>query len=78
MELRSTARYCATLGHKVNHSFRPNCRFSSFIHPLFGRLPSILTTETVPAGAELLVYYKYEMDNCPQWYADLWQSIGRI
>ena len=24
---RDPSLYCATLGHKVNHSFRPNCRY---------------------------------------------------
>ena len=30
---RSTAAYCATLGHKCNHSFNPNCHFSQYNHP---------------------------------------------
>lgn len=35
-------KYCATLGHKVNHSFHPNCDFSTFEHPRFGRLDSAI------------------------------------
>ena len=30
-------RYRATLGHKVNHWFKPNTYFSWAVHPLFGR-----------------------------------------
>ena len=26
-EYSSTASYCASLGHKANHSFSPNCRY---------------------------------------------------
>lgn len=27
-------RYCASLGHKANHSFTPNCRYDLWVHPL--------------------------------------------
>ena len=33
----STAAYCASLAHKANHSFNPNCQFVVFDHPKFGR-----------------------------------------
>ena len=33
----NTERYCATLGHKVNHAVRPNCYFGWAFHPLYGR-----------------------------------------
>ena len=33
----STAAYCASLAHKANHSFDPNCQFVVFDHPKFGR-----------------------------------------
>jgi hypothetical protein len=26
-EFGSTSKYCATLGHKINHSFEPNAEF---------------------------------------------------
>ena len=30
--------YCASLGHKVCHSFSPNAVYSHAAHPLFGRI----------------------------------------
>lgn len=30
--------YCASLGHKVCHSFSPNAAYSHAVHPLFGRI----------------------------------------
>ena len=30
--------YCASLGHKVCHSFSPNAAYSHALHPLFGRI----------------------------------------
>ena len=29
--------YVATLGHKINHWFKPNCYFGWAVHPLYGR-----------------------------------------
>ena len=28
-----TKAYCATLAHKTNHSFTPNCQWDNFFHP---------------------------------------------
>ena len=36
-ECQSLDHYCATLGHKLNHSFRPNCEEWFIDHPRFGR-----------------------------------------
>ena len=33
VELRSLANYTASLAHKTNHSFIPNCEFDEFHHP---------------------------------------------
>ena len=73
-EFRSLDKYCATLAHKINHSFHPNCRFGKFYHPVFGPIPSVVTTQFIPEGSELFTYYKYLLSDCPQWYADLWES----
>ena len=71
-EFRSTKNYCATVGHKCNHSFRPNCNFSQFHHPRFGLIPAIITSVSVSVGEELLTYYKYLLSDCPEWYSNLW------
>ena len=68
----SPEQYSATLGHKCNHSFSPNCQFSIYLHPRYGRLPCLLTSKAVGAGQELLTYYRYLLSDCPQWYSDLW------
>ena len=71
-QYRSVSQYCATLAHKCNHSFSPNCEFSQYLHPRYGLLPCILTTRPVRQGEELLTYYRYLLSDCPQWYSDLW------
>ena len=73
VQFRSTKNYCATVGHKINHSFNPNCKFSKYIHPMFGPIPCIITTEHVIAGQELFTYYKYLLSDCPAWYSTLWE-----
>ena len=35
VELRSMDNYRASLAHKTNHSFIPNCEFDEFHHPRF-------------------------------------------
>ena len=35
LEYRGIEQYCATLGHKCNHSFSPNCYFSQVKQGLF-------------------------------------------
>ena len=76
--LRSTEEYCATVGHKINHSFTPNCKFSKFVHPLYGPIPCVVTTEDVIAGQELFTYYKYLLSDCPDWYSNLWEMQGIV
>ena len=53
----------------------PECRFSDFLHPLHGRIRSVVTLEPLGAGAELLVHYNYDLEDCPEWYSDLWQNL---
>ena len=60
--------------HKVNHSFRPNCRFGDFLHPLHGRIRSVVTRQPLEAGAEL--FYNGSMGQ--QLVADLAEHGGII
>uniref|UniRef100_T1J3X3 SET domain-containing protein n=1 Tax=Strigamia maritima TaxID=126957 RepID=T1J3X3_STRMM len=73
-ELVDTRRYCATLGHKINHSFQPNCVTELFTHPRFGRTVAVRTKQSIKKGEELTINYGYglrinseEMD-VPDWY----------
>ena len=52
-------RYKASLAHKANHSFTPNCRFTLFDHPRFGPVPAVITTKEVCRDDELTVSYDY-------------------
>ena len=58
----STTNYTATLAHKVNHSFVPNCRWSNMEHPCYGLVPAILTLQEVAEGEELTVHYELNME----------------
>ncbi|XP_071746858.1 histone-lysine N-methyltransferase SETD7 isoform X1 [Lepeophtheirus salmonis] len=60
--------YSASLGHKVNHSFKSNCDFSTFLHPRFGLIPSLVTTKFVAKGTELVANYNYMRSDCPDWF----------
>lgn len=53
--------YTATLAHKVNHSFNPNCEFTNFCHPCYGLLPAVTTMEEVAVGEELTINYSLDM-----------------
>jgi len=66
--------YCASLGHKVNHSFLPNSRFGTMYHPRWGRVRTVETMEEVEEGQELLVDYGYDLLRCPEWYRELWSK----
>ena len=48
----------ATLGHKINHDeAKDNCIFGFCVHPRFGPIRSIVTTEPIARGTELFVDY---------------------
>jgi hypothetical protein len=62
--------YCASLGHKLNHSFQANCEMWVFDHPRFGLIPCERTKWKVLAGEELFLDYEYDPYNCPSWFKD--------
>lgn len=64
----SLSSYRATLGHKVNHSFVPNCSEWFFDHPRFGVVPCERTVRDVRAGEELTLDYEYDPFNAPEWF----------
>jgi len=66
------ANYLASLAHKANHSFNPNCRFVASDHPRFGRVPSLQTIKDVKKGEELMSHYKYDTALAPTWYQEAW------
>ncbi|XP_028599817.2 histone-lysine N-methyltransferase SETD7 [Podarcis muralis] len=69
------AKYCASLGHKANHSFTPNSVYDSFVHPRFGLIKCIRTIRAVEKDEELTVAYGYDHNpigqngpEAPSWY----------
>ena len=73
-DFQSTKKYCASLAHKSNHSFKPNAKFSLFYHPRFGSIPSIVSIVSIPCGAEVLVNYQYAYDEAPPWFTALYSQ----
>lgn len=67
-EMTSLDRYCATLGHKMNHSFEANCEEWFMDHPRFGIIPCERTKWPVRRGQELTLDYEYDPLNCPDWF----------
>ena len=79
-ECVSLNNYRASLGHKINHSFQPNCKWDQFVHPTFGRIPSIITIMDLKAGTELTCHYMIDMQEASsvehlQWYVELWDQL---
>ena len=65
-------QYKASLGHKVNHSWQPNCIYTKFQHPVFGHTAlAIRTIRRVGKGEELTAHYRYDPEACPDWYYNL-------
>ena len=47
----SLENYRATLAHKINHSFTPNCGWDTIEHPVFGKIPSVVALTDVQRGS---------------------------
>lgn len=73
---RDTGLYRASLGHKVNHSFTPNCRYRQMQHPRWGEIVGIFTTRLVKENEEFLCNYGYDIDThlVPDWYRAAWET----
>lgn len=76
-EYSTTDAYCATLGHKVNHSTNPNCKYDPFVHPRFGNIKCIRTLHPITAEEELTCDYGYEhkipgtsISDLPSWFEE--------
>ena len=71
-ECTDSDAYHASLAHKANHSFDPNCKYVAIEHPRFGRIPALQTLRLIQKGEELFAHYKYDMALAPQWYQEAW------
>ncbi len=68
-------KYCATLGHKANHSSHPNCEYVLYDHPRFGEIKAIQAICDVNRNTELTCDYAYchkhmntGEDDLPTWF----------
>jgi len=70
--------YSATLGHKVCHSFQPNCETDVFYHPRFGLIRCIATIDNIKAGEEITINYGYNLAFAPTWYKVAWAKHQKV
>lgn len=67
--------YCATLGHKVNHSFMPNADYGGLLDsPRFGVIRAFVSRRAIKQGEEILINYGYPLPTGPPWYRELYQK----
>ena len=70
-EYRSTDMYCATLAHKICHSFQPNASYYYAFHPRFGLIRSAIANRDIEEGEEITCDYKYSLNKQPpKWYME--------
>ena len=74
VESQVLENYCATLAHKINHSFEPNAKFVDFHHPRFGRIVAVKTSNWIRNGSELFCHYGYNPLDSPAWYKVLYDA----
>lgn len=72
LELTDVDHYTASLGHKVNHSFQPNCEYVPFYHPTFGsQVLAVRSLRQLARGEELTCNYRYDVDDAPDWFVNM-------
>ena len=78
------SNYKASLGHKANHSFKPNCMYDLFYHPRFGQIKCIRTLRKLDCGEELTCCYDYNHQktdstaDLPDWYLTEFKKWSNI
>ena len=66
-------KYCATLGHKANHSFVANAEWALVEHPRFGLIRGLASLEDIKKDDEILINYQVRP---PQLFLFLSQAIS--
>ena len=72
--------YRATLGHKMNHSFKfAKAQMTHAYHPRFGDVRAYYATSNILKGEEIFVNYGYEKGGMvPEWYSLLYdKEVGK-
>jgi len=73
-DMRNVTSYCASLAHKANHSFAPNCRWGRVDHPRFGMISSLVAKQDILPGEEVTVNYRLPLQLAPLWFTECWRS----
>ena len=69
-EFESMAKFRGTIGHKVNHSFKPNSFYVQIDSPRFGVIVAVMSSRTISPGEEFFSHYGYQYDFSPAWYKE--------
>jgi len=72
LALASVTAFCASLGHKANHSLPNNAKYDVFDHPRFGLIKAIRAVRDIEPGEEVCCDYGYDgsKEDLPCWYDD--------
>ena len=71
------SEYCATLGHKANHSNVPNAEWALVEHPRFGLIRGLNSSRLIKKDEEILVNYQMNLADSPEWYRVVWLKHQR-
>ena len=68
------SNFRATLGHKVNHSFKyDKTAYGQVFHPRFGNIRCVYAVSNITKGEEILVNYGYRIGTTvPKWISELY------
>ena len=55
---QNLGQYCATLGHKANHSNLPNAEWAIVEHPRFGLIRGLASQRAIKKDHEILINYQ--------------------
>ena len=68
------SNYRATLGHKLNHSFKnPKAVWGRAFHPRFGHIRSVVAQADIKMGEEIFINYGYRVGGTvPKWMSELY------
>ena len=74
------SNFRATLGHKVNHSFKfSKTAYWSAHHPRFGNIAYVYAIEDITKGEEIFANYGYKIGKLvPEWVSELYlKEMGK-
>ena len=68
------SNYRATLGHKLNHSFKESkVIWGHAFHPRFGHIRSVVAKQIIKRNEEIVINYGYRVGTkVPKWYSNLY------